>query len=120
MFTAIVNIIHGFVNKKLEGYVDSLRDNVKRSIGQKLRNQERGFRRLRLATFTSRMKRESPISRLIRCVRRWCGSYSRNTPRAAQFHIPAGDDGARDMGLNNSRGNKGLLIKSHIYTHPAG
>lgn len=65
-----------------QGYVDSLRDNVKRS---KLISyaEENGFRRLRLATFTSRMKRESPISRLIRCVRRWCGNYSRNTPRAA-------------------------------------
>lgn len=96
-----------------QGYVDSLRDNVKRSIAHKLRNgewisqapigyehftNERGKADIRIDPVRAPL-----IKQLFEKYATGCYSISQMVTHA------------KEIGLVNSRGNKGALTKSHMH-----
>ena len=96
-----------------QGYVDSLRDNVKRSIAHKLRNGEWISQApIGYEHFTN--ERGKPDIRIdpVRAplVKTLFEKYSTGCYSLSQLVKIA-----KDIGLTNSRGNKGNLIKPHIY-----
>jgi site-specific DNA recombinase len=96
-----------------QGYVDSLRDNVKRSIAHKLRNGEwvsqapigyehftnyKGKADIRIDPIRAPL-----VKQLFERYATGCSSLSELSKYA------------KEIGLNNSRGNKGNLRKSHLH-----
>ncbi len=96
-----------------QGYVDSLRDNVKRSIAHKLRGGEWISQApIGYLHFTNEKGKPDIKIDPVRAplVRQLFEKYATGCYSISQLVTMA-----RDMGLNNSRGHKGELVKSHMH-----